>query len=79
MLGCIDCSHVLIVAPSENKGIYVNRNNGHSIYSQAICDRSWVILDEMNQFDQWFHVDHLKIFEIMTVSSSHRLMIICTI
>ena len=45
VLGCIDCSHVPIVAPSENEAIYVNRKNGHSINIQAICDRSLKFID----------------------------------
>ena len=38
VLGCIDGSHVPIVAPSTNEAIYVNRKSYLSINVQAICD-----------------------------------------
>lgn len=42
--GCIDCTHIAIVAPSGNLGaennypehIYVNRKNYHSINTQLV-------------------------------------------
>ena len=36
VLGCIDGSHVPIVAPSTNEAIYVNRRSYHSINFQGI-------------------------------------------
>ena len=45
VLGCIDCSHVPIIATSENEPIYVNRKNGHSINIQAICDHNLKFID----------------------------------
>ena len=45
VLGCIDCSHIPIIAPSENEPIYVNRKNGHSINIQAICDHNLKFID----------------------------------
>ena len=45
VLGCIDGSHVPIIAPSENEEIYVNRKNEHSINIQAICDNDLKFID----------------------------------
>ena len=45
VLGCIDGTHVPIVAPSENEPIYVNRKNEHSINIQAICDSNLKFID----------------------------------
>ena len=41
VLGCIDCSHVPILAPSTNEDIYVNRKGFHSVNIQAICDHEF--------------------------------------
>ena len=41
VLGCIDGSHVPILAPSTNEDIYVNRKGFHSINIQAICDHEF--------------------------------------
>ncbi|XP_059610274.1 putative nuclease HARBI1 [Phlebotomus argentipes] len=42
VVGCIDCTHVAIVAPSNSKNVsqhlYVNRKKYHSINVQLICD-----------------------------------------
>ena len=45
VLGCIDCSHVPIVAPLVNEAIFINRKNAHSINIQAICDRNVKFVD----------------------------------
>lgn len=36
--GCIDTTHVRIVAPSTDENAYVNRKGFHSINVQAVCD-----------------------------------------
>ena len=41
VFGCIDGSHVAIVAPSANEDVYVNRKGFHSINVQAICDHEF--------------------------------------
>ena len=41
VLGCIDGSHVPILAPSTNEDLYVNRKGFHSINIQAICDHEF--------------------------------------
>ncbi|CAC5378764.1 HARBI1 [Mytilus coruscus] len=38
VLGCIDCTHVRIQAPSDDEPSYVNRKGYHSINVQAVCD-----------------------------------------
>ena len=45
LLGCIDCTHVSIVAPSNNEEIYVNRKNTHSINIQSKCDSELKCID----------------------------------
>ena len=50
VLGCIDCSHVSIVAPSNNEEIYMNRKNEHSINIQAICDSDLKFMDVVTKW-----------------------------
>ncbi|KAF2901644.1 hypothetical protein ILUMI_04539 [Ignelater luminosus] len=50
VIGCIDCTHIAIVAPKENDAlhpehIYINRKNYHSINVQLICDHNLKILN----------------------------------
>ena len=45
VLGCIDGTHIPIVAPSINEEIYVNRKNTHSVNVQAICDSELKFID----------------------------------
>ena len=42
-IGCIDGTHVRILAPSQNEPDYVNRKGFHSINVQAICDHRHII------------------------------------
>jgi hypothetical protein len=42
-IGCVDCTHVKILAPTENEGDYVNRKGYHSINVQLICDADMII------------------------------------
>ncbi|XP_034166092.2 putative nuclease HARBI1 [Pangasianodon hypophthalmus] len=43
VFGCIDGTHIPIIAPSENEADYVNRRSIHSIYVQIICDAAHII------------------------------------
>ena len=45
VFGCIDGSHIPIIAPSCNEDIYVNRKLYHSINIQAICDDEFRFID----------------------------------
>nr|XP_040025222.1 putative nuclease HARBI1 [Gasterosteus aculeatus aculeatus] len=43
VVGCIDGTHIPIIAPSENEADYVNRRSIHSINVQIICDAAHLI------------------------------------
>ncbi|XDV32124.1 hypothetical protein PO909_003013 [Leuciscus waleckii] len=43
VVGCIDGTHIPIIAPSENEADYVNRRSIHSINVQIICDAAHII------------------------------------
>ena len=45
VIGCIDGSHIPIVAPHEDEFANVNRKKFHSINVQAICDSNLVFMD----------------------------------
>ena len=49
LLGCIDCSHVPIIAHSENEPISVNRKNRHSKNIQSICDHNLKFIDVVSR------------------------------
>ena len=44
VLGCIDCTHVRIQAPSDDEPSYVNRKGYHSINVQAVCDFEGILI-----------------------------------
>ena len=45
VIGCIDGSHIPIVAPHEDEFDYVNQKKFHSRNVQAICDSNLVFMD----------------------------------
>ena len=45
VLGCVDGTHIPIIAPTIDEYAYVNRKNFHSINVQAVCDADMVYLD----------------------------------
>ena len=42
IVGCVDGSHILIVAPHLDELVYVNRKGFHSLNIQAVCDSNLV-------------------------------------
>lgn len=44
-IGCIDCTHVAIIAPLEDEHLYLNRKGYHSKNVQIICDSRLNILN----------------------------------
>ena len=45
VIGCVDGSHIPIIAPHQDEYAYVNRKNFHSKNIQGICDANLVFLD----------------------------------
>lgn len=45
VLGCIDCTHIPIIAPVVNEFEYVNRKGKHTINVQLICNADMVIIN----------------------------------
>ena len=45
VVGCIDGTHIPIIAPKVDEYTYVNRKKFHSINIQTICDHNLVFLD----------------------------------
>ena len=45
VIGCIDCTHIKIIAPNHNEHEYVNRRGKHSINVQVICDSDMIIIN----------------------------------
>ncbi|XP_056604835.1 putative nuclease HARBI1 [Triplophysa dalaica] len=43
VIGCLDGTHIPIIAPSQNEADYVNRKSIHSINVQIICDAAHII------------------------------------
>ena len=46
-VGCIDCTHIRIQAPSVTEGEFVNRKGYHSINVQLICDADLKIINSV--------------------------------
>ena len=45
VIGCIDGTHIPIIAPPIDECAYVNRKKFHSINVQAVCDANMIFLD----------------------------------
>ena len=45
VVGCVDCTHVHIIAPTVNEHEFVNRKGYHSIHVQVVCDADLKILN----------------------------------
>ncbi|KAJ8948263.1 hypothetical protein NQ314_008443 [Rhamnusium bicolor] len=48
IIGCIDCTHVAILAPTDQEHNYVNRKEIHSKHVQIVCSFNLEILSERN-------------------------------
>ncbi|XP_030758052.1 putative nuclease HARBI1 [Sitophilus oryzae] len=64
IIGCIDCTHVSIVAPQTNdehapEHVYVKRKNYHSINVQLICDDNLKILNVNSRFPGSTYDSHI--------------------
>ncbi|KOB71815.1 putative nuclease HARBI1, partial [Operophtera brumata] len=45
VIGCIDCTHIKIVKPTEEEHLYFCRKNYHSMNVQMICDSNYRVLN----------------------------------
>ena len=45
VVGCIDCTHIRIKAPSEAEDAFVNRKGMHTVNVQAVCDPNMKVLN----------------------------------
>ncbi|XP_023312848.1 putative nuclease HARBI1, partial [Anoplophora glabripennis] len=64
VIGCIDCTHIAIIAPPVNhpiypEHIYVNRKHYHSLNVQLICDCDLKIMNINAQFPGSTHDAHI--------------------
>ena len=55
VIGCVDGTHVPILAPPINEDILVNRKNFHSINIQAICDSKLKFIDIVAKWPRSTH------------------------
>lgn len=59
VVGCVDCTHIAIVAPNEDEHIFVNRKNYHSLNVQLICDENLKIMNVVERFPGSTHDAHI--------------------
>ena len=45
IVGCVDGSHIPLIAPSQDEFVYVNRKGFHSLNIQAVCNSNLVFQD----------------------------------
>lgn len=45
VVGCVDCTHIAILAPVEDEHLYLNRKRYHSKNTQIICDANLEIIN----------------------------------
>lgn len=50
VVGCIDCTHVALVKPSEDEHLYFNRKGYHSLNVQMVCDSNLKIINVNSKF-----------------------------
>ena len=62
VLGCVDGTHIPIVAPVEDEYAYVNRKNFHSISVQAACDFNMIFTDIVAKWPRSHHDSFMMSF-----------------
>ena len=50
VIGCINGSHISVIAPNENNFAYVNRRKVYSISIQGICDANLIFYDIISKW-----------------------------
>ena len=45
VIGCVDCTHVNIIAPRDNENEYINRRGHHSVTCCLVCDADLLVID----------------------------------
>ena len=55
IVGCVDGSHIPIVAPHQDEFVNVNRKGFHSLHIQAVCDSNLVFRDVVAQWPESHH------------------------
>ena len=73
MLGCIDGTHVPILAPPSEENFFVNMENFHCINIQAICVSDFKFIDVVAKWpgctvdgDQWIKLEqHFATYHIV--------------
>ena len=55
VVGVIDCTHIRIIAPSENEADFVNRKNFHSLNIQLVFDANYKIINLVSKWPGSVH------------------------
>ncbi|CAK1597621.1 unnamed protein product [Parnassius mnemosyne] len=59
VIGCIDCTHIAIVKPSEEEHAFYNRKGYHSLNVQMVCDHNLKIMNINAKFGGATHDSHI--------------------
>ncbi|CAH2090586.1 unnamed protein product [Euphydryas editha] len=59
VIGCIDCTHISIVKPTDSEHLFYNRKGYHSLNIQMICDHNLLILNVNSKFGGATHDSHI--------------------
>ena len=55
VLGCINDTHIPIIAPSQKKCAYINRKNFHLSNVQGVCDPNTIFEDVVAKWPESHH------------------------
>ena len=84
VIGAIDCTHIPIKAPNEDKHVYVNRKQYHSLNVQVVASADNVILSYCARFPGsthdsfiWANSDLSRRFENGEFGNSYLLVFFC--